>query len=196
MEKVATQKEKRVHNPLPSVTVDATGVHAGMGGGSVDDQSGQSIFQRAWSAVMDTLKGWTWWLVVLGLAALAFFVLPILFPVLAPIFSSVMDGLGRMWTWITGELGRLMTWLKSVHAKTPTVVASTTTVPVSSPLVAATASPVPVSVAPAIPAPAVVATAVSAPAVTEPLTPTQQLQADAAALGQQAQALADKVANG
>jgi hypothetical protein len=195
VEKVATQKEKRTHNPLPAVSVDATGIHAKAGGGSVDDQAGQSLFQRAWTWMSDVLKGWAWWVVVLGIAALAFFILPILFPVLKPIFSSIMDGLGRMWTWITGEFGRLMTWLKSVHSS-KTTTASTTAgnstpivLPVPATSVPTTASPV-VPSAPSTPTPAVPASVVPA----TPPTPTQQLQADAAALSQQAQALAQKVA--
>jgi hypothetical protein len=116
-EKVATQKDKKTHNPMPQITVDAKGVHVGSGGGSVEDQAGQSWWQRTVTWASDIFKGWTMWLLVIGLCVAGFFILPILFPFLAPIFASLADGLHRVWTWITGEFGRLFAWLKTIHLK-------------------------------------------------------------------------------
>ena len=117
-EKVATQKVARVHNALPAVNVDATGVHVAAGGGSSDVQAGQSWFQRAIVWFNDMFKDWLWWAVVAGIALLAFFVLPIALPFLKPIFSSILTGLKNAWAFITGEFTKLWTALANFH-KTP-----------------------------------------------------------------------------
>jgi hypothetical protein len=127
VEKVATQKIARTHNPLPAVTVDETGIHAAAGGGSKTEQAGESWWQRLCVWFSDTLKGWVWWIVVIGIAVAAFFILPILVPALAPLFASIAGAFHGAWTYITGEIGKLIAWLKTVHIKTTSPTASAST---------------------------------------------------------------------
>lgn len=150
VEKVATQKERITRNPLPAVSLDASGIHAGIGGGSVDDQAGRSWWQNVCTWFSDMFKGWIWWLVIAGVVVAAFFLLPIALPFLKPLFTSIAGGVHAAWTWLTGEFGKLLAAIKAYHAKT--------TPPAS---VAPAAS---TTVAPAAP----VATAPTAPAVTAP----------------------------
>jgi hypothetical protein len=116
-EQVATQKVARIHNALPSVSVDATGVHVSAGGGSSDVQAGLSIWQRLWVWFNDTFKDLMWWVVIGGVVLLAFFVLPIALPFLKPIFSSILTGLKNAWAFITGEFTKLWTAIANFHNK-------------------------------------------------------------------------------
>ena len=133
-EKVATQKQTRIHNALPAVNVDATGVHVAAGGGSSDVQAGLSIWQRLWVWFNDTFKDLMWWVVIGGIVLLAFFVLPIALPFLKPIFSSILTGLKNAWAFITGEFTKLWTAIANFHkTPAPSSVASIPVVPAPTP---------------------------------------------------------------
>jgi hypothetical protein len=121
VEKVVTQKQKDVHNPLPAVNLDKTGIHVASGGGSTEEQAGQSFWQRTWVWLSDMFKGWTMWLLVIGIGVAAFFILPIFLPVLKPLFSSIASAFSAAWTWITAEFGKLWTWLATFHKKAAAV---------------------------------------------------------------------------
>jgi hypothetical protein len=126
VEKVVTQKQKIDHKALPAVSVTKDGVNAQAGGGSSEDQSGLSFFQRAGVWLSDLFKGWSMWLLVAGIAVAAFFILPIFLPVLKPIFASIASGLHAAWDFLAGEFSKLLAWIKSIHTKpvTPTVTAA------------------------------------------------------------------------
>jgi hypothetical protein len=180
-EKVATQKDKVTHNPMPAVTLDAKGVHVGSGGGSTDDQAGQSWFQRMWTAGSDVLKGWGMWLLVIGIGVAAFFILPILFPVLAPLFASITAGVEKAWTYITGEIGKLIAWLKTIHLKKSVPPVGSTTnpsVPAGPAVGAAISVPPTISPSPVSPSPApVLSVPVDAATPTAPVVPVPMPEA-------------------
>ena len=171
VEKVATQKQTRTHNPLPAISVDETGIHATTGGGSIADQAGQSWFQRAWVWLSDTVKGWLWWLVIAGIAVAAFFILPILVPALAPLFASIAGAFHGAWTYITGEIGKLFAWLKTIHltksvSVAPAVSPSTPTAPAPSPVPATVVGAQPPPSSSSVPASSAAAGTVVAPTST------------------------------
>jgi hypothetical protein len=158
VEKVATQKEKRTHNPLPAVTVDETGIHATKGGGSTDAQAGQSWWQQICTWVSDTLKGWAWWLVVIGIGVAAFFILPILVPALAPLFASIAGAFHGAWEYITGEIGKLFAWFKTIHLSKASVSTGAATSPAPS-----SPSAMPAAISPTLASPAATPAQVPAP---------------------------------
>jgi hypothetical protein len=134
VERVATQKQRATHNPLPAVNIDASGIHIAAGGGSTEDQAGQSWWQRLRVWFSDLMKSWSMALLVIGLGVAAFFLLPIFFPVLKPVFASLLNGLHSFWHWATGEIGKVFAWLTSFHKPPVAAPVGALPVPAGNPL--------------------------------------------------------------
>jgi hypothetical protein len=119
IEKVATQKQKTTHNAVPAVVLDAKGVHASAGGGSIEDQAGLSWSQRAWVKITDFFKGISMWLLVGGLILFAVFILPLFMPFLVPIMAKVWKIILIPIGWVWDIIERIIKWFES--KKTPPV---------------------------------------------------------------------------
>jgi hypothetical protein len=192
VEKVLTQKQTAVHKALPAVVMDDMGIRTEAGGGSEDTHAGLSLWQRAGVWISDTLKGWSMWLLVIGVGIAAFIILPILMPGLAPVFASITGALHGAWDYTTGEVSKLFQWVKTWHNATPsattttTAAVTTTTAPACTAPTVVTAPPAPVIAAPVTPV-------MLPPVPSAPSLAPSGITADAQAVAAQAAALSASI---
>jgi hypothetical protein len=146
---VATQKKVAVHNPLPAVTLDRKGIHATAGGGSTETQAGRSWGQQLWDSVWNFFSGWSMVLPIIGVVLLLLFLLPVIFPALAPICAKILAVLGHVLTLGISSVVALMRRLRASKVNPPApVVAPVAATPVSTgnPVTPTTAAAEPLNV--------------------------------------------------
>jgi len=127
---IGTQKHKSVQNPLPAVSVDATGVHAAGGGGSSDDAVGLPWYTRLKNWVVSIFRSLTMTLVFLVLLpVLLLFVAPLIFPAAAPICQAILHAIGHVLTFGISSVVALGRKLKEASSETTATPSSTSTPP-------------------------------------------------------------------
>jgi len=106
-EVISRQEAAKINTgPSPAINIKPEGIDASEGG-KTDFKGGEgywSFLDTIWQRIKSLL-----WFGVIGLLLL--FVLPIFFPVLGPMFSGIIKGIGRFFAWLIPFFGGLVEWL-------------------------------------------------------------------------------------
>lgn len=112
-ESAATQKPAQIATgTTPAINITPDGVNATEGGET--KFKGASGSWTWWDKIKERLTNW-FWLLIIG--AIAFFVLPIIFPVLKPIFSIIWSVIKRIFQAIVPIIGSIWAIIEGWFAK-------------------------------------------------------------------------------
>ena len=101
--------------PAINITPDGVGAEATKKGTEFTGGSGKwSFLGTIWQRIKDFFKVA---LPVIIIGGLAFLILPVLFPALAPIFATITAGIKKFITWLLPFFGGLIEWIKGIFTK-------------------------------------------------------------------------------